>query len=73
MVEYFLNRILSIFYGDMDQESRKKVYNTFKDSDDCILLSTDVTERGLHFKNVTYIIQYNPAPTIQSVFIKFKF
>ena len=59
-----LDRILAL-HGDMPQERRKKVYTKFKEASDCVLLSTDVTERGLHFKEVSWIIQYNPAPTIR--------
>jgi len=59
-----LDQILAL-HGDMPQERRKAVYTKFKEAKNCILLSTDVTERGLHFNDVSWIIQYDPAPTIR--------
>lgn len=59
------DKILAL-HGDMDQNVRNSVYNKFKLADkNYILFSTDVTERGLHFNNLKWIIQYNPAPTIR--------
>ena len=61
-----LTQKILMLHGNMDQNDRNEIYHKFKSADvHYVLFSTDVTERGLHFNNVSYIIQYNPAPSIR--------
>ncbi|OWM84062.1 hypothetical protein CDL15_Pgr009309 [Punica granatum] len=46
-------------HGNMQQEDRKKTFQTFKEEKSALLLSTDVSARGLDFPKVRCIIQYD--------------
>jgi superfamily II DNA/RNA helicase len=43
----------------MDHNERKKNYFGFDKATEAILICTDVASRGLDFKNVEWIIQYD--------------
>ena len=45
--------------GDMQQKEREKVMRAFKNSNLQILISTDVSARGIDVNNVTHAINYN--------------
>jgi len=46
-------------YGGMSQEERLKVYNSFKDYQSRILVSTDLFGRGVDFERVNIVINYD--------------
>ncbi|KAF7837578.1 DEAD-box ATP-dependent RNA helicase 17 isoform X1 [Senna tora] len=46
-------------HGNMDQEDRRKTFQTFKTEKSALLFSTDVAARGLDFPKVRCIIQYD--------------
>lgn len=52
-------------HGDMDHNERKKNYFGFDKADFAILICTDVASRGLDFKHVEWIIQYDPSSKIK--------
>lgn len=59
-------------HGDMNHESRKKSYFAFdkvdpkKDEDHgAVLVCTDVASRGLDFKNVAWVLQYDLSSQIK--------
>ncbi|KAL9686810.1 hypothetical protein QQ045_031203 [Rhodiola kirilowii] len=46
-------------HGNMQHEDRRTTFNAFKTEKLALLLSTDVSARGLDFPKVRYIIQYD--------------
>ena len=50
---------VSILHGELEHEQRKKNYFQFDKSEASVLICTDVASRGLDFKNVAWIIQYD--------------
>ena len=46
-------------HGDMDHNERKKNFFGFDKADRSVLICTDVASRGLDFKHVEWIIQYD--------------
>ncbi|KAK7281341.1 hypothetical protein RIF29_09232 [Crotalaria pallida] len=46
-------------HGNMEQEDRRTAFQTFKTEKSALLLSTDVSARGLDFPKVRCIIQYD--------------
>ncbi|GAU49363.1 hypothetical protein TSUD_375520 [Trifolium subterraneum] len=46
-------------HGNMEQEDRTRSFQAFKTEKSALLLSTDVSARGLDFPNVRCIIQYD--------------
>lgn len=46
-------------HGNMEQEDRKTAFQSFKTEKSALLLSTDVSARGLDFPKVRCIIQYD--------------
>ncbi|XP_054807650.1 DEAD-box ATP-dependent RNA helicase 17 [Prosopis cineraria] len=46
-------------HGNMDQEDRRKTFQSFKTGKSALLFSTDVAARGLDFPKVRCIIQYD--------------
>lgn len=48
-------------HGDMDHSDRKQTYFGFDKNPACLLICTDVASRGLDFKNVQYVIQWDPT------------
>ena len=52
-------------HGKMKHDERKIVFNEFNSDDTGILIATDVAARGLDFKNVNWIIQYDVNPDIK--------
>lgn len=46
-------------HGNMKQEDRRTTFGTFKNDKQALLLSTDVSARGLDFPKVKCIIQYD--------------
>lgn len=52
-------------HGDMDHNERKKNYFGFDKAAHAILICTDVASRGLDFKNVEWIVQYDPSSNIK--------
>lgn len=46
-------------HGDMDQTSRERTMNTFRDRRVKILVCTDVASRGLDVKDITHVINYS--------------
>ncbi|XP_044295918.1 probable ATP-dependent RNA helicase DDX31 isoform X2 [Varanus komodoensis] len=51
-------------HGEMRQEERTTVFQDFLQSETGVLLCTDVAARGLDLPQVTWIIQYNPPPSL---------
>lgn len=52
-------------HGDMEHSDRKQTYFGFDKSPNCLLICTDVASRGLDFKNVEYIIHWDPSSNIK--------
>ena len=55
-------RILEI-HGRLSQQQRTKAAEAFRTATSAILLSSDVTARGMDFPNVTHVIQMGLPPT----------
>ncbi|KAL4563740.1 hypothetical protein LXL04_027785 [Taraxacum kok-saghyz] len=55
----FLECNLLQLHGNMKHEDRIKTFNSFKSEKSALLLSTDVSARGLDFPKVRCIIQYD--------------
>ncbi|KAL7670757.1 hypothetical protein ACOME3_005681 [Neoechinorhynchus agilis] len=51
-------------YGDLDTQSRQMARRDFSRTQSSVLLSTDVSARGLDFANVDWIVQYNCPPSL---------
>lgn len=55
-------RFLTI-HGQFSQEQRSRASERFRRADSAVLLSTDVTSRGLDFPEVTHVIQVGVPPS----------
>jgi len=53
------------FHSQMNQKKRETQLNLFRSGKCPILLSTDVVARGIHIKNVEYIINYDFPESIE--------
>lgn len=49
----------------MEIKERMQVYESFSNTSQCIMFTTDVASRGLDFPMVDWIIQFNPAREIR--------
>lgn len=49
-------------HSGLDQRNRTRAADTFRKARSAILISTDVTARGMDFPNVTHVIQYGAPP-----------
>jgi len=47
------------FHGDLDQEDRVEVLNGFKNKDYSILITTDITARGIDIAKLSAVINYD--------------
>ena len=52
-------------HGDMDHGERKKNFFGFDKADHSILICTDVASRGLDFKKVEWVVQYDLSSSIK--------
>ena len=52
-------------HGNMDHNERKKNYFGFDKAKEALLICTDVASRGLDFKHVEWIIQYDLSSQIK--------
>ncbi len=52
-------------HGDMDHSERKKNFFGFDKADHSILLCTDVASRGLDFKKVSWVVQYDLSSSVK--------
>ncbi|KAI3495690.1 hypothetical protein L1887_38036 [Cichorium endivia] len=57
--ELFVKSNILRLHGNMKHEDRVKTFNAFKTEKSALLLSTDVSARGLDFPKVRCIIQYD--------------
>ena len=57
---------LYALHGEMGQKERSHAYLTFIASEKGILITTDVSSRGLEFRGVDWILQMDPPIDIQS-------
>lgn len=57
--QMFLGCKIFRLHGNMDQEDRRTTFQAFKTEKSALLLSTDVSARGLDFPKVRCIIQYD--------------
>ena len=55
-------------HGRLEQKRRLRIYQEFSESESSVLLCTDLAARGLDFKNVDLVIQYE-APQDPSTFV----
>lgn len=46
-------------HGSMEHSDRKLTYLGFEKSEACALICTDVASRGLDFKNVSWVVQFD--------------
>jgi len=63
----FGDRICKL-HGDMEHEASKRNYFAFDksvDGEGAVLVCTDVASRGLDFKNVHWIVQYDISSNIK--------
>ncbi len=64
-VQWLADRLKNLGYkafpmhGDMNQSSRTKTINRFKNGDIDILISTDVSARGIDVENITHVVNYD--------------
>ncbi|OHS99057.1 DEAD/DEAH box helicase family protein [Tritrichomonas foetus] len=77
IVEYFTDILLLFFegtrpilplFGQMSQADREKSLNAFRDTDEAILVATDIAARGIDIPDVEWIIQFD-APQDPKMFI----
>lgn len=54
---------ISEMHGQLTQGQRTRISERFRRASSAILFSTDVTARGMHFPNVTHVIQMGLPPT----------
>jgi ATP-dependent RNA helicase DeaD len=61
LTQYLSSRGYSVdcLHGDMDQNSRERAMNGFRNRRSTILICTDVASRGLDVKDVTHVINYS--------------
>jgi len=52
-------------HGDMEQRDRDNSLWAFKQGKAKVLVATDVAQRGLDIKNVQYVVNYDPPPTME--------
>jgi len=52
-------------HGDMDHSERKTNYFQFDKNEACLLVCTDVASRGLDFKNVDWIVQWDLSSQVK--------
>lgn len=52
-------------HGDMDHAERKKNFFGFDKTDHAILICTDVASRGLDFKKVEWVVQYDLSSNVK--------
>ncbi|KAG8167570.1 hypothetical protein KVR01_003259 [Diaporthe batatas] len=50
-------------HSGLDQRQRSRVADNFRKAKSAILISSDVTARGMDFPNVTHVIQFGVPPT----------
>lgn len=63
------NRIsCKMLHGDMEQRERLKTVDAFKRGVFRFLIATDVASRGVHFENITHVINYD-FPTSRETYI----
>ncbi|KAI3397765.1 hypothetical protein diail_10418 [Diaporthe ilicicola] len=66
--EYLTRSIKSLppvysIHSGLDQRNRSRVAESFRRAQSAILISSDVTARGMDFPNVTHVIQFGVPPT----------
>ena len=54
-------------HSQMKQQNREKQLNLFRSGKCPILLATDVAARGVHIKNVFYVINYDFPESLEQV------
>lgn len=52
-------------HGDMDHQERKKNFAGFDKAEHSVLVCTDVASRGLDFKKVEWVIQYDLSSSVK--------
>lgn len=52
-------------HGDMDHAERKKNFFGFDKAEHSILICTDVASRGLDFKKVEWIVQFDLSSSVK--------
>jgi len=52
-------------HGNMEQKDRMKIFQQFKNTQSGVLLSTDVSARGLDLKEIEFVVQYTCPSTIE--------
>ena len=52
-------------HGDMDHSERKSNYLQFDKNEKSLLICTDVASRGLDFKNVDWVLQWDLSSSIK--------
>jgi superfamily II DNA/RNA helicase len=53
------NFSVDAFHGDLDQEDRVKVLNDFKNKKFTVLITTDITARGIDIRKLSAVINYD--------------
>ena len=56
----------SILHGKLPQQSREKILNEFRAGKITILISSDVAARGIHIKQLKYVINYDFPSNLES-------
>lgn len=52
-------------HGDMDHSERKKNFAGFDKADHSVLICTDVASRGLDFKKVEWVVQFDLSSSVK--------
>lgn len=63
-VEKGRSMALMKLHGKLSQQERTKIFLDFRDSNNGVLLCTDVAARGLDLPSVNWIVQYNPPASV---------
>ena len=56
-----------VLHSQMNQQKREAQLNLFRSGKCPILLATDVAARGIHVKNVEYVINYDFPASLEQV------
>ena len=59
------NVATEILHGQLNQDQRERVLNSFRAGKISVLVSTDVAARGIHIKNLKYVVNYDFPNTLE--------
>ena len=63
--QLLFNGCVNKLHGELEHESRKTNFNDFEKTTNGIMICTDVASRGLDFKKVDWIVQYDLTSSVK--------